>query len=77
MGVPQLHVNWGPRLVEIVREAEGVRWCFVCRKRRNFEFVVKTPAEPSYYGPSASVVGECGHVDGDLFPGRTREWEMA
>jgi hypothetical protein len=69
-----LHINYGPPMEEVHRESVGVRWCFVCRKRRSFDYVVKAPTEPSYYGPSPSIVGECGHLDGDLFPGRYREW---
>jgi hypothetical protein len=34
-----------------------------------------SPTEPSYYGPYPLVVGECGHTDGDLFPGRVRQWD--
>jgi hypothetical protein len=66
----------GPRMKEVRRESVGERWCFVCRKRREFAFVVMDTVEMSYWGPTASV--ECvdrGHSDGDLFPGRCREWE--
>ena len=70
-----LHINYGPTMTEAHRERVGQRWCFVCRKRRRFDLIVKVPVEPSYYGPSPSIVGECRHVDGDLFPGRIREWE--
>lgn len=64
----------GPHMEETNREAIGERWCFVCRKRRPFYFVIHAPVEPSYYGPVPSIRGECGHLDGDVFPGRYREW---
>ena len=55
----------------------GERWCFVCRKRRTFAKEIHRPTDPmSYYGPHVTVRGECGHVDGDLFPGSYREWEI-
>jgi hypothetical protein len=66
----------GARMKEVHRERLGVRWCFVCRKRTEFVFIVKDTVEMSYWGPTASV--ECerrGHYDGDLFPGRYREWD--
>lgn len=69
-----LVVCYGPPMEEVRREPDGERWCFVCRQRRRFDFVVHAPTEPSYYGPSPSIVDERGHVDGDLFPGRIREW---
>lgn len=65
----------GPRMKEVHREAVGVRWCFACRKRREFVYVVMDAVEPSYWGPTCSI--ECadrGHYDGDLFPGCSREW---
>lgn len=72
----RLHINreW---MREVRRESEGVRWCFGCRKRREFFFVVTEPVRRlSYYGPNPSIrCGTCDLVDGDLFPGRSREWE--
>ncbi len=60
---------------EISRKPDGDRWCFRCRKVRAFDFVVDAPVEPSYYEPNPSVrCGSCGLFDGDLFPGRSREW---
>lgn len=61
---------------KIIRDdSDGERWCFQCRKRREFRFKVTTPVDPmSYYGPSPSIeCGTCGLVNGDLFPGRERE----
>lgn len=52
-------------------------WCFQCRKRRMFYRVVMLTVEPSNYGPYVSIRCERGHVDGDLFPGRTREYDDA
>lgn len=67
----------GPRMVEVKRVPDGEeRWCFRCRKRSLFEFVVDAPTEISYYGPNPRI--ECvggHHEDGDMFPGRFREWE--
>ena len=60
---------------EVRRTLEGERWCFVCRKRREFEYVVLVPVEMSYYGPTRRIeCSQCRTVDGDLFPGAEREW---
>lgn len=61
----------------VSRRADGQpRWCFSCRKRVGFVRTVHMPDDPmSYYGPHAEIRCEHGHFDGDLFPGRTREWE--
>jgi hypothetical protein len=69
-----VHICYGPPMEEVRRDFDGVRWCFVCRKQRRFDFVVDAPTEPSYYGPNAGIECENGHTDGDLFPGRVREW---
>lgn len=76
---------------EVRREAEGERWCFKCRKRREFVRVVTTPITVfwcdlktrkiesntgAWYGPSARIECDTCHlVDGDCFPGTYREWE--
>ena len=39
------------RFEEIRREEIGERWCFLCRKRRMFVYVVVREVEPSYYDP--------------------------
>jgi hypothetical protein len=58
------------------RTSEGVKWCFNCRKRAEFFFIITVPVVPDYYGPNASVrCGSCDTSDGDLFPGGEREWE--
>ncbi len=59
----------------IDRHPKGERWCFICRGRRPFELVLVVEPFPSYYAPSPSIrCADCGSVDGDLFPGRIREW---
>lgn len=61
---------------EVFRRSVGERWCFQCRKRRQFVHVRSAPVEMSYYGPIDQIeCVSCGLVDGDLFPGHTREWE--
>lgn len=73
-----LHICAEP-MREVHREADGEpRWCFTCRKRRDFVYVVDTPTSKySYYGPHPSIqCASCGQVDGDIFPGRgNRVWE--
>lgn len=70
-----VYICRGPAMREVRRESEGERWCFRCHKRREFLFVVTAPVEPSYYGPNAVVkCSVCDLIDGDLFPGRCREW---
>lgn len=68
----------GPRkVIEVSRKPYSENaWCFVCRKRRDFVFVVRrADVEIDWYGPWPSVECSEGHSDGDLFPGRVREWE--
>lgn len=70
-----LHICRGPELETVVDEPDGgVRWCFVCRKRIEFRFIVEAPKEPSYWPPCSSIQCVNSHIDGDLFPGRAREW---
>ena len=70
------HINRPGRTREIHREELGERWCFHCRKRRDFAYTVTGEIEPSYYGPNPDVkCNHCGTSDGDLFPGRERVWE--
>lgn len=61
----------------IVERPDGEpRWCFRCRTQRAFIFVVEREIAPSYYGPNPGIkCSHCGLDDGDLFPGRFREWE--
>lgn len=73
---PPLHINFADPNKVVHHENLGERWCFRCRKRREFLYLVTADVEPSYYGPNPSVrCAECNLVDGDLFPGREREWE--
>ena len=75
-----VHVLYTP-MEEVSRRADGVRWCFVCRKRRAFERVVSRPVVTSlddtgaWYGPTTDIAcASCRTVDGDCFPGTEREW---
>lgn len=59
---------------EVLREeSAGVRWCFVCRERVEFTDRLWRETAPSYYDPQWSRKCPSGHLDGDLFPGWTRE----
>ena len=62
----------GTRMKEFSRNSEGDKWCFVCRKRHEFWWVVMVPVGFSYYGPSAHMEGVTRNCS-DLFPGWTRE----
>lgn len=62
----------GTRMRESSRDPMGVKWCFHCRTRHEFDWVVKVPDGLSYYGPSAHVEG-VGRYCTDLFPGWYRE----
>jgi hypothetical protein len=76
VGGERIHINFGPEMKEVVRRSEGEKWCFCCRARREFFYIVTAPVIPSYYGPNADIqCGTCNTSDGDLFPGREREWE--
>lgn len=69
-----VHVCWTEPMVEVFRNPIGVKWCFVCRKRRQFEHVCDAPAELSWYGPVNRIeCAVCRTRDGDCFPGRERE----
>lgn len=71
-----LHICRGPELETVVDKPNGEqRWCFTCRQRVEFRFVVEAPKEPSYWGALPSIQCVNGHTDGDLFPGRVREWD--
>jgi len=64
----------GTRMKEHSRRSQGDKWCFHCRKRHEFFWVVMVPDGPSYYGPNAGIEG-IGSECTDLFPGWTREWD--
>lgn len=59
-------------------ESVGERWCFRCRTRSDFQFVIHTPVSvESYYDPTPSIrCGTCQRPDTDLFPGRYRDWNQ-
>jgi hypothetical protein len=60
---------------EVSRRSDGERFCFSCRTRREFLYIVDAPVGMSCYGPSSRIECEtCSTVDGDVFPGREREW---
>lgn len=71
-----LHVLWTEPHEEVSRTPDGEpRYCYTCRTARPFEHVVMAPVAPSCYGPSHRVAcATCTTTDGDLFPGRYREW---
>lgn len=78
----QLAIVCGPEMIVEREVPQGQRWCFVCRARRNFVLRVCAPrvdaddavALGAMWGPVASIACAGGHVDGDLFPGGSREW---
>ena len=69
-----VHINYTP-MKEYGRVDYGERYCFHCRKKRNFTRIVSVPTDPmSYYGASSAVKCDvCGQTDADLFPGHYRE----
>lgn len=67
----------GEQRVAVDRKDGEQRWCFTCRKRREFRFVVTEAVdwENDWYGPTPSVrCATCNTTDGDCFPGRYRTW---
>lgn len=62
----------GTRMEEYSRSSVGEKWCFHCRRRHEFWWVVSAPAGISYYGPSADMKGVKSGCS-DLFPGWSRE----
>jgi hypothetical protein len=63
----------GTRMKEHSRQSFGVRWCFHCRKRHEFDKVVMVPDGLSYYGPDLYIEGLTNECT-DLFPGWSRSW---
>jgi hypothetical protein len=72
-----VHIHWTEPQTEVLRKPDGdERWCFRCRKRTQFEYIVDAPIELSYYGPTQRIeCSACKTWDGDCFPGTQREWE--
>lgn len=65
----------GPGTLTVLQEKPiGERWCFKCRARVDFVDVLLGEVAPSWYAPQWGVKCVNGHEDGDLFPGRYREY---
>ena len=62
----------GTAMTEHSRRSEGERWCFRCRKRHEFWWVIMVPDGLSYYGPEADMEGVTKWCS-DLFPGWVRK----
>lgn len=59
---------------EYSRESVGIKWCFGCRKRLEYFWVVEgDPSPGDWYGPSARF--ECSGCKGDRTLGFGRAWE--
>lgn len=75
MSTVAVHVNWTEPHHEVYRRDIGEKYCFVCRKRRDFAHIVMAPTGMSWYGPHDRIeCTTCKTVDGDCFPGTYREW---
>lgn len=61
--------------IEVASVQHRVAYCFHCRKdTAHLQTLVETAAA-TYWGPKIQVnCGECGAVDGDIFPGRERNY---
>jgi hypothetical protein len=80
---PQVTICHGPTMEEASRTPMGVKWCFKCRSRNEFQWIVIAPVidwnneasiAAAYWGPVAhSECGRCKKHGGELFPG----WEYA
>ena len=69
-----MHICWTEPQREVSRTEIGPRWCFGCRGRVTFTYVITEAIEMSYYGPIHEIrCSHCGLIDGDLFPGYERE----
>lgn len=62
----------GTRMRERRRTEWGTRWCFHCRTRHTFDWVLYVPDGPSYYGPHAEIEGRTRECT-DVFPGWSRD----
>lgn len=64
------------RFERVVDKVDGEpRWCFACRKVREFRYTVDREVAPSYYNPNPAVrCAVCATSDGDCFPGYSRTW---
>lgn len=81
---PKVTICYGPQMQESSRRSMGVKWCFKCRSRNEFAWIVMSPVidwddEASIYaamwGPTAhSECGGCKQSAGELFPGWEYNW---
>lgn len=81
----QVVICHGPAMEETSRTSMGVKWCFKCRGRHEFEWIVLSPVidwedEASIWaaawGPTAySECGGCRQSMGELFPGWSYRWD--
>lgn len=82
MRIPELGnviVCTGPHMAEFHRESFGVKWCFHCRSRNNFDWVavgadmpkvsIDDPAMYLAEPYSFAECSGCGSRDSQLFPG--------
>jgi len=72
----EVAVICSPPMAESCRKSMGVKWCFTCRQRHEFSWVVMSPTtyDGWWWGPTAHAeCGGCGDHDSQLFPG----WEYA
>jgi hypothetical protein len=70
-----VHICWTDEQYEVFRREYGERWCFRCRKRRDFVHVRTASVGMSWYGPIDRIeCTSCRTIDGDCFPGVVREW---
>ena len=77
----------GPRMKETHRDSMGVKWCFKCRGRHEFHWIVMAPVidwddeasiAAAMWGPTAhSECQNCKEQAGELFPGWSYQWEDA
>lgn len=84
---PRVTICYGPPMKERHRDPMGLKWCFKCRGRHPFDWVVMGAdiqydadgqisssmymAEPYAF----AECGGCGKHDGQLFPGWSYRWE--
>jgi len=76
---PTVTICHGPTMEEASRTSMGVKWCFKCRTRNEFQWVVMSPVidwndeasiAAAMWGPTAySECGNCKRHAGELFPG--------
>lgn len=82
---PNVVICRGPVMEEASRNSMGVKWCFKCRKRAEFNWIVMAPVidwndeasiSAAMWGPTAhSECGNCRQHAGELFPGWSYRWD--